>query len=105
MAVAVTDHTPGTLSAVYTFFEPRDAHRSPGVFAVLWQIAEAAARGREWLYLGYWVQGCRKMDYKAQYRPIELYSTRGWRRFGPGHALDLPEAADGAQHQPAGRNG
>jgi arginine-tRNA-protein transferase len=95
VAVAVTDRTPGAFSSVYTFFDPRESHRSPGVLSILWQIGEAADQGKDWLYLGYWIPGCRKMDYKADYRPIELYSNAGWRRFGPGEPLDVPEAESG----------
>jgi arginine-tRNA-protein transferase len=92
MAVAVTDHLPRALSSVYTFFDPRDAHRSPGVYSILWQIAEAKALGKHWLYLGYWIPGCRKMDYKAEYRPVELRGTQGWRRIDRGESPGLPEA-------------
>lgn len=89
VAVAVTDQLADSLSAVYTFFDPRLALRSLGVEAVLRQIAWAAAQGLEWLYLGYWIDGCRKMAYKADYRPLELLTEAGWRRVGRGEEMEV----------------
>ena len=80
LAVAVTDVLPDALSSVYTFFRPDLPHRALGVFAVLSQIRLAAERGLGWLYLGYWIEGCKKMRYKADYRPIELWNGENWRR-------------------------
>lgn len=79
VAVAVCDRVPNALSAVYTFFDPRQSSRGVGVFAVLWQI-QAARRARlEWLYLGYFIEGCRKMEYKGSYLPQERYVDDEWR--------------------------
>jgi arginine-tRNA-protein transferase len=87
LAVAVTDLMPDSLSAVYTFFDPTLGSRSLGVEAVLRQIAWARSLNLEWLYLGYWIDGCRKMAYKAEYRPLEVLTEAGWRRFGRGQEL------------------
>jgi arginyl-tRNA--protein-N-Asp/Glu arginylyltransferase len=78
LAVAVTDILPDGLSAVYTFFDPDEKRRSLGVFSVLWQIEEAKARSLPWVYLGYWIQECQKMSYKANYRPLELFTNGRW---------------------------
>jgi len=80
VAVAVVDRLPDAFSAVYTFFEPGEARRALGVNAVLFQIEEAARRGLRWVYLGYWVSGCRKMDYKREYLPQERLVGGAWRR-------------------------
>ena len=87
MGVAVTDVLPNALSAVYTFFDPGQSARSPGTFAILWQIAEAHRRGLAHLYLGYWIGACRKMSYKERFRPIEAWDGRQWRRYGPDDPL------------------
>lgn len=81
LGVAVVDHVPGAMSAVYTFFDPDAAERSPGSLAILWQILEARRLGRDWLYLGYWIDGCRKMEYKVKYLPLEALIADRWRRF------------------------
>jgi arginine-tRNA-protein transferase len=78
VAVAVTDVLPNGLSAVYTFFDPQLPNRSLGRYAILWQIDEARRRGLPAVYLGYWIKQCRKMSYKTQYRPIELFVNRRW---------------------------
>jgi len=78
LAVAVTDVLPNGLSAVYTFYEPTEERRSLGRYAILWQIGEAARLGLQDVYLGYWIKNCRKMNYKTQYRPIELFVNQRW---------------------------
>jgi arginyl-tRNA--protein-N-Asp/Glu arginylyltransferase len=78
LAVAVTDILRDGFSAVYTFFDPHEKRRALGVYSVLWQIEEAKARSLPWVYLGYWIQECQKMSYKANYRPLELFLNGRW---------------------------
>lgn len=85
LAVAVADRMDDALSAVYTFYAPEEARRSLGRNAVLTEIAEARRLGLRWLYLGYWIEDCRKMRYKVEYQPIEYYWDGAWRRDVPGH--------------------
>ena len=80
LGVAVTDDTGGALSAVYTFFDPAETARGLGTLAILLQIEEARRRGRNWLYLGYWIEGAARMDYKAGFFPHERLSRNGWER-------------------------
>jgi len=81
LAVAVCDLLEDGLSAVYTFFDPEQNARSLGTFAILTQIAVARRFGLHDLYLGYWIAGCRKMAYKAGFRPLEAWDGRAWRVF------------------------
>ena len=53
--------------------------RSLGVFAVLDHLRQARAVRLPYVYLGYWVQGSAKMDYKAGFRPMEALRPLGWR--------------------------
>ncbi len=78
IAVAVCDITDSGLSAVYTFFDPDYADRSPGHFAILSQINETQQRDLEYLYLGYWIRDCNKMSYKRRYRPLEGFINDQW---------------------------
>ncbi len=78
IAVAVSDILSTGLSAVYTFFDPEYADRSPGHFAILTQIDEAKSRDLEYLYLGYWIKDCDKMSYKRRYKPLEGFINDQW---------------------------
>ncbi|MFT3805600.1 arginyltransferase [Arenimonas sp.] len=80
LAVAVTDFLPAALSSVYTFFDPREAARSLGTFAILSQIEWARREGREYLYLGFWLKDHPKMHYKENFRPQERLQGRNWVR-------------------------
>jgi arginine-tRNA-protein transferase len=84
LAVAVTDRTGRALSAVYTFFDPAESARGLGTFALLSQVEWARSEGLDHLYLGYWIEGHRKMDYKQRFRPLEAFTGRGWRRLERG---------------------
>lgn len=79
VAVAVTDPLPQSLSAMYTFFDPAHADLSLGTFAILTQIELARRMNRHWLYLGYQVDGCRKMKYKTHFHPYELLIGHEWK--------------------------
>ena len=78
LAVAVTDVTADALSAVYTFYDPDHSARGLGTYSILRQLEWAAAEGRGHLYLGYWIDGHPKMDYKRRFRPLEAFAGRGW---------------------------
>jgi arginine-tRNA-protein transferase len=80
LAVAVTDVVEDAMSAVYTFYDPDEAARSLGTFAILQQIQWAIRDQRRHLYLGYWIAGHDKMDYKRRFAPLEGFDGRGWRR-------------------------
>lgn len=81
VSVAVTDVLPDALSAVYTFYDPDAAARGLGSFAILSQLAQATRDGRGHLYLGFWLAGHPKMDYKRSFRPLERLVGRQWRAF------------------------
>lgn len=83
VAVAVTDVLPESLSAVYTFFDPAQSARSLGTFAILAQIEHARREGLQFLYLGFWIEGHRKMHYKQSFRPMQLLVGREWQDFEP----------------------
>lgn len=80
ISVCVIDYIQNGLSAVYTFYDPFQDRRSLGSFGILWQIEECKRQSLPWLYLGYWVRNCRKMNYKTRYRPLEMYVNNKWVR-------------------------
>jgi arginyl-tRNA--protein-N-Asp/Glu arginylyltransferase len=80
LAVAVTDVIDDALSAVYTFYDPAEAARGLGTLAILQQVEWARRDARSHLYLGYWIAGHGKMDYKRRFAPLEGLEGRAWRR-------------------------
>ncbi len=78
LAVSVVDHLQNSLSAVYTFYHPDYPQRSLGRYCILWLIAETRRLGLPYLHLGYWVHGCRKMNYKLEYRPAQIRVNHQW---------------------------
>lgn len=80
VAVLVFDIFKDGLSSVYCFFEPALEVHSPGTFMIL-----NLTRLCQWLklpyhYLGYWVEGCRKMEYKQAFQPLEYFINDRWQR-------------------------
>ena len=54
-----------------------EAARSLGTFMILDHMERARKRGLPYLYLGYWIEGSRKMDYKARFMPQERLGQNG----------------------------
>ena len=80
LAVGICDASERSLSSVYYYHDPAESKRSLGTFGALYEIEDARRRGIPYYYLGYWVDGCRTMAYKATYRPHELLWPDGvWR--------------------------
>lgn len=71
------DALPVGLSAIYFFYEPELRERSLGTFNVLKVIEEAGRRGLPHVYLGYYVEGCRSLEYKANFEPNEVLGLAG----------------------------
>lgn len=78
LGVAVCDRLSSGLSAVYSFFDPGVSDRGLGNYCILAQIAYARKLNLPYLYLGYWIPGHPKMDYKLRYRPIEVFAGGRW---------------------------
>lgn len=66
------------ISMIYSFYDPEDRRRSLGTYMILDNIARVRRLGLPFLYLGYWVQGSRKMDYKSRFLPQERLTADGW---------------------------
>lgn len=80
LGVGICDLSPQSLSSVYFYYDPDDAGRSLGTFSALHEIADCVRRGIPYYYLGYWVDGCATMAYKATYRPHQILHPDGvWR--------------------------
>jgi leucyl-tRNA---protein transferase len=72
------DVLPNSLSSVYFVFDPNEQQRSLGSFSVLHEIDLCRRMGRTYYHLGFWVDGCRKMQYKSAFKPHEILTDKGW---------------------------
>jgi leucyl-tRNA---protein transferase len=82
IAVAYVDALPEALSAIYCYYDPTEGARSPGTFNILSLLASARERGVPHVHLGYYVAGCRSMEYKRKFRPNEVLRPNGtWEVF------------------------
>jgi arginyl-tRNA--protein-N-Asp/Glu arginylyltransferase len=92
LAVALTDVLNDGLSMVYSFYEPAPEQRSLGTFMILDHIARARRQGLPYVYLGYWIEGSKKMDYKGRFLPQQRLAPSGWIRFdASGETLTEPQ--------------
>jgi arginine-tRNA-protein transferase len=80
VACVLTDLLSDGLSMVYSFFDPDLPRLGLGQYVILDHLRQAAAVRLDYVYLGYWVQGSPKMDYKARFRPLEVLRPEGWTR-------------------------
>ena len=78
IACLIIDVLSDGLSMVYSFFDPDLSARSLGKFMILDHITRCQEFGLPFLYLGYWVEGSSKMDYKAKFQPAEVLGVNGW---------------------------
>jgi arginyl-tRNA--protein-N-Asp/Glu arginylyltransferase len=112
VGACLTDRQGDGLSMIYSFYDPEYATRSGlGNYIILDHIRRAALEGLPYVYLGYWVEGSQRMQYKVRYRPLEWLGREGWQRM-PEDVQDrlilataARPAADGAGSDGAGGNG
>ena len=82
VGVGYVDRLPGAMSAIYFFYEPEERHRSLGTFNVLTILESASQWNIPYLYMGYFVAGCRSLEYKANFEPNQvLDEALAWRDF------------------------
>jgi len=82
VGVIIIDKLIDGFSAVYSFFDTdMETRRSLGTYMILWLAQRARALELRYVYLGFWINGCRKMSYKTDFQPLEIYSTNKWSEF------------------------
>jgi leucyl-tRNA---protein transferase len=94
VGACLTDRQGDGLSMIYSFYDPEVEGRvGLGNFIILDHIRRAAAEGLPYVYLGYWVQGSPRMQYKVRYRPLERLTREGWQLMTPEDQYRLTAAA------------
>jgi arginine-tRNA-protein transferase len=95
IGACLTDQQSDGLSMVYSFFAADETSRPGfGNFIIMDHIIRAREAGLPYVYLGYWVKGSPRMEYKTRYRPLEVLRPAGWRRLEDADLLaPMPKVA------------
>ena len=102
VGACLTDQQGDGLSMIYSFYDPEHETRTGlGNYIILDHIRRAAGAALPYVYLGYWVDGSARMQYKVRYRPLERLGRDGWERIGTAEHDRLIEDAAATRHQPA----
>lgn len=88
VGACLMDRQADGLSMIYSFFDPgvgqgTSGRPGLGTFIILDHIRRATRAGLPYVYLGYWVEGSERMQYKVRFRPIERLGPQGWSEFDP----------------------
>jgi len=88
VGVDLIDITNDGISSIYFYYDPDYERNSLGVFSLIKQVEFAKVLGKKWIYLGYWVDGCRSFEYKTKFKPLEVLedfpeitTTPNWKEF------------------------
>ena len=85
VGACLTDRQGDGLSMIYSFYDPDHAMREGlGNYIILDHIERARDMGLPYVFLGYWVDGSPRMQYKIRYRPMERLTRSGWARIDDG---------------------
>lgn len=80
VGACLTDRQCDGLSMIYSFYDPHHDRQGLGTYIILDHIARAEDMGLTYVYLGYWVEGAARMQYKVRFRPMEKLGRAGWER-------------------------
>lgn len=106
-AFCLMDKISDGLSMVYSAFDTSLTDRSLGLWMILDHLDLSRKMGLDYVYLGYWIEECQKMSYKARFTPLEILGANGWELFdgqvppAPGHSIPFEEPSIPS---PGGRN-
>jgi arginine-tRNA-protein transferase len=76
--VSLIDLVEDGISAVYTFYDPDQTQNSYGTFGILSLVNIAKQMGLSYVYLGYWIEDCNKMQYKQQFSGLQHLVQNQW---------------------------
>jgi leucyl-tRNA---protein transferase len=94
VGACIADTQADGYSMIYSFFESGEGERSGlGTYIILDHIERAANAGLPYLYLGYWVAGSKRMEYKVRFRPMERLGPGGWRKL---EDIEIEKSLEGA---------
>lgn len=91
VGVSLTDWQSDGLSMIYSFFDTDlPDRRGLGTTMILDHVRLARQARLPFVYLGYWVRGSARMDYKRRFAPLEQLTRDGWLPLEPEAATPRP---------------
>lgn len=105
VGACLTDRQCDGLSMIYSFYDPESERQGLGNYIILDHIQRSNEMGLGYVYLGYWVEGSARMQYKVRYRPMEKLGRAGWERISATEHDRLIAAAVANPHRGAGATG
>ena len=78
VACVISDFLDDSISMVYSFYSEKILKNSIGKYMILDHLELAKNLNKNYLYLGYWVEGCNKMDYKSKFNSSEVLINNKW---------------------------
>jgi arginine-tRNA-protein transferase len=93
VGACLTDRQCDGLSMIYSFYDPHHDRQGLGTYIILDHIQRATEMDLSYVYLGYWVEGSPRMQYKVRFRPMEKLGRSGWERFSAAEQDRLIAAA------------
>ena len=101
VGACLTDRQSDGLSMIYSFYDPDHQDRTGlGNYIILDHIQRAGDERLPYVYLGYWVEGSARMQYKVRFRPLEKLGPEGWERFSAKDQEALIAEATAKKDQP-----
>lgn len=77
VGVGYVDVLPDALSAIYFYYDPDERDRGLGTWNVQCILDRAARDGVPYVYLGFYVDGCQSLAYKANFLPNQVLPIGG----------------------------
>lgn len=106
VGACLTDRQCDGLSMIYSFYDPNcEGRQGLGNYIILDHIRRATSMGLDYVYLGYWVEGSPRMQYKVRYRPMEKLGRAGWERIDSREQDRLIAAAAASPREHAAATG
>ena len=74
----ISDFLKGSISMVYSFYSELFLKNSLGKYIILDHFRLAKDFDMDYVYLGYWVEGSSKMEYKNSFNSSEVLIDNNW---------------------------
>ena len=78
ISFSLVDILDDGISMVYSVFNPDFKEKSLGTYMILDHNSLALEMDLKFVYLGYWVEGSNKMDYKKRFSSLEVFTNEKW---------------------------